>query len=71
MGFVELHVLLNEHGRGEREAHHQCEYDVEQEQYEEFAVGVAHTIADPRTVMIHVQHASLACRAVVTSKLVL
>ena len=43
------------------------EKDVNEEQHEVLAVPEAHTVVDPRAVMVHVEHTSVAHRAVVTS----
>lgn len=43
------------------------EDNVEEEEHEELAVGKAHAVGNPGTVVVHVQHASLARRAVMAS----
>ena len=42
------------------------EEDIDEQQHEVLAVPEAHTVVDPRAVMIHVEHTSVAHRAVVT-----
>lgn len=44
-----------------------CEKDVDQEQHEVFPVPIANTIVDPRAVMVHIENATIASRAVVTT----
>ena len=41
------------------------EKDIYEQQHEVLAVPEAHTVVDPRTVMVHVKHTSVAHRAVV------
>ena len=43
--------------------------DVEEEEHEEFPVAEPHAVGNPRTVVVHVQNASLAGRAVMASLL--
>jgi hypothetical protein len=43
------------------------EKDINKQQHEILAVPEAHTVVDPRAVMVHVEHTSVAHRAMVTS----
>lgn len=45
-----------------------CDVDVEQEADEVCVIVVADTVGDPRTVVVHAQHAALARLAVVGSR---
>lgn len=56
-------VKRNFAGEGKDEG----EDDVEKEQHEEFSVAKSYTIGYPGTVVVHVEYAALASRAVVTS----
>ena len=46
------------------------EDDIEEKEHEEFTIGKAYTVGDPGTVVVHVEYASLAGRAVVASEYV-
>lgn len=41
--------------------------DVEKKEQEVLPVPEAHTIVDPRTVMVHIKHASVTCGTVMAS----
>jgi hypothetical protein len=60
--------LLHEEGYFAGEAEDEGGDDVEEEEHEELAVGEAHAVGDPGTMVVHVEHAALAGRAVMAPK---
>lgn len=68
-GLDQLDVLVDEQRQAEADGHQQRQNDVEQEQDEEFAVGVPDAVANPGAVVVHVEYAPLAGPAVVAPSL--
>ncbi len=64
----QTHDILDEEWDFNGKREDECEDDVEEEQHEKFAITEAHAVGDPGAVVIHVQNAPLARRAVVASK---
>ena len=59
--------LSNEEWQFAGDSKDKSQDDVKKEEHEELTVAETYTVGDPRTVMIHIEYASLTCRAVVTS----
>lgn len=68
LSFSDHNVLLKQHRNFEGQAENQSENDIEQEKHEIFSIVVAHTIRNPWTMMVHIENASLAGRAMMASK---
>ena len=59
--------LCDEKGDLTGEGEDEGEYDIEEEEHKEFAVAKSDTVGDPGTMVVHIQDATLARRAVMTS----
>lgn len=53
-------TLFRHHIQFTADRKHKSEYNVEKEEHEEFTIREPDTVRNPRTVMVHVEHASLA-----------
>lgn len=58
--------FLSQTDRFANDTKNEGQNDVEEEEHEELSVCKSHTVRDPGTVMVHIEHATLTGRAVVT-----
>jgi hypothetical protein len=61
--------LLDEQWDFTADAIYECNYYVEKEKHKKFPIAETYTVRNPRAVVVHVQHTSLACRAMMASKI--
>ena len=64
----QAHDILDEEWDFNGKRKDEREDNVEEKQHEKFAITEPHAVGDPRAVVIHVQNAPLASRAVVASE---
>ena len=64
-----FHIFWDEERDFASQSEDECDYDVEQEQHEEFSVAEPHTVGNPGAVVVHIEHASLASGAVMAPTL--
>ena len=65
-----LDHFLDQERDFEGQRNDECDDDVEEEEHEEFSIGEANTVGNPRAVMIHIEDTSLAGGAVMASSLI-
>ena len=61
--------FFKKHGDLIAKAEYQRQDDIEKEEHEKFSIVKAYTVRNPRTVVVHIEHTSLASWTVMTPKL--